>query len=106
MQVLRSALSQYRSFKILGYIFFSPCVKQELLVASHRGNGSKVLQCCAAADHYPSLASLKKHVVSRTAGLQDWYFVISVCRIVISFTCDKTGVTGLEGTGEMVTAEK
>jgi hypothetical protein len=68
--------------------------------------GSKVLQCFEAADRYPSLACRKKHSVSRTAGLQDCCFVITVCRICISFTCDRTGVTGLEGTGEMVTATK
>jgi len=45
-------------------------------------------------------------VVSRTAGLQDCYFVISVRRIVFSSTFDRTGVTGLEGTGEMVTTTK
>jgi len=61
-------------------------VKEELLVASNRAIGSKVLQCCEAADNYPSFASLKKHVVSRTAGLQDCYFVMSVCRIVFSST--------------------
>jgi hypothetical protein len=81
-------------------------VKQELLFGSHRVIGSKVLQCYEAADHYPSFACLKKHVVSRTAGLQDCCFVISVCRIVFSFTFDRTGVTGLEGSGEMVTATK
>lgn len=81
-------------------------MKQELLVASHRVIGSKVLQCCEATDHYPSFACLKKRVVSRTAGLQDCYFVISVCRIVFSFTFDRTGGTGSEGTGEMVTATK
>ena len=61
-------------------------MKEELLVASNRAIGSKVLQCCEAADNYPSFASLKKHVVSRTAGLQDCYFVMSVCRIVFSST--------------------
>lgn len=77
-------------------------MKEELPVASHRVIGSKVLQCCEAADHYPSFACLKKRAVSRTAGLQDCYFVVSVCRIVFSFTFGRTGVTGLEGTGEMV----
>lgn len=104
MQVLRSALSHFRSFKIL-FVFVFARVKQELLVAYHRVIGSKVLQCCEAADHYPSFACLKKRV-SRTAGLHDCYFVISICRIVFSFTFDRTGVTGLEGTGEMVTATK
>jgi hypothetical protein len=76
-----------------------------LLIAYHRVIGYKVLQCCEAADHYPLFACFKKRV-SRTAGLHDCCFVISIRRIVFYFTFDRAGVTGLEGTGEIVRATK
>ena len=72
LQVLRSALSQFRGFKILFVCFFSACVKEELLVASHRVIGSKVLQCCEAADHY-HLPVLRN----------TWFLGQPVCKVAI-----------------------
>ena len=54
-------------------------MKEELLVASYGVNDPRIA-------HYLSLAyACNKHVVYRTASLQDRYFLISVYRFLIFY---------------------